>query len=114
MFRFLTRLSAVGERLARTLTDEHARFAIDDGFDGATFSQGNNGAAAGLGLDRNDAEVLGAGEERGFGRAVALADLLVRLPAQERHARTGQALELRSFGTACRSWSAGHQAAGRP
>ena len=51
----------------RLLREEAAGLAVFDGFEGAAFAVGDDGCAAGLGLDGGDAEVFFSGEYEGFG-----------------------------------------------
>lgn len=51
----------------RLLREEAAGLAVFDGFEGAAFAVGDDGCAAGLGLDGGDAEVFFSGEYEGLG-----------------------------------------------
>ena len=55
---------AVGKRRRRRIVHEDARFVRDDGFERAAAGERNDGATAGLGFDRHDAEVFFAGQQR--------------------------------------------------
>ena len=90
----------VGECVRRLFGDQHARDAGHDGFEGAAAAERNHRPAARHGLDRDDAEVLFAGQEHGPRAAVQVAERVAvdgaekldggaRAGAQARHVGTG-------------------------
>ena len=79
----------VGKRLGSRLRHEHAGHAVAHGFEGAPAGQCDHRAAAGLGLDRDDAEVFFARQHDGRGATIQVADLVVGLVAQKLDRRVG-------------------------
>src|SRR5262249_50103564 len=62
----------------------------DHRFRGSAPAKGNHRRAAGLRLDRHDAEIFLAGKQQGPAAAQMIADHLVRLPAEEVYAWPSQ------------------------
>ena len=89
-------LEAAGKGLDARPVHQHAGLAVDDRFAGAAVVERHDRRPAGLGLDRHDAEIFGAWKQRRARRAIELADLLVRLPAQELDTAAGHAVRSRA------------------
>ena len=98
----------------RRRLDEHAGFAVDDGLERAAAAERDHRPAAGLRLERHDAEVLLAGQQRGDRRAVEIANLFVRAPAEELRRRRRRTLRAAPARARRRRWSAAPARAGRP
>ena len=82
-----------GQRRDRRLVEQHARFVLLHGFEGAAAGQRHHRPAARLRLDRHDTEVFFAWQKYRQRLPVFVADLPVRQPAEELDPRTGTALE---------------------
>ena len=92
------RVSAVGERLDRRVAEQHAGLAVDHRLERAAAAERDHRPAAGLRLDRHDAEVLFAGQDGRRSRAIQVAHLFVGAPAEELEPSPASALEARALG----------------
>ena len=88
-------LYCVDEGLLRLLCKEDPRDAVPDGFQGAPASVSNDGTAAGLGLERHNAKILFAGENKLTTGAVELKNGVIALPPQKLNIVTGRGLNFR-------------------
>ena len=85
------RAMRVGERLRRRLVDEDAGLAGDDGFERAAAAERDDRPSAGLRLERDDAEVFFAGQQRHRRAPVQLANLVVGRRPRNSHVGAGAA-----------------------
>ena len=56
------------------LVEKDAGFAVDDSFEGAAFSESDDGGTGGLGFDGDDAEIFEGGEDEAFCGIVGFCD----------------------------------------
>ena len=89
-------LDGVREGVLGLLREEDAGDAVGDGLERAAAPEGDDGAAAGLGLEGDDAVVLLAGKDEEAAAAVEVDDLLVGEAAEELDGRAGEAARPRS------------------
>src|SRR5262245_29524330 len=78
-----------GKRPWCGVVNEHAGYAVDHGLERAAARERDNRRAAGLRLDRRDAEILFAWEQHGGGSAVQVANLLIGEGSEQLDIRTG-------------------------
>ena len=83
--RAMPAASASGGRLV----DEHAGHAVDDRFERAASRERDDGRAAGLRLDRRDAEVFFAWKQHGGRAAIVIAHVLVGQRSEQLHVGAG-------------------------
>jgi hypothetical protein len=80
------------------LPDQRPGFTVHDRFQGASFAERDDRCAAGLRLDRNDAEIFGSGQQNDVGGLIQGSDLLIGPPAEKFHIWTGKLAKTRFFG----------------
>src|ERR1700759_3307550 len=73
------RLDGLDDRIGGLLVEEQAGLAVDHGFEGAAFAERQDGRAAGLRLQRRDAEIFLRRENEGLGSLEMLLQHVVRL-----------------------------------
>ena len=71
------------DRFGRLLGKEEACFTVNNGFRCAAAAEGDDGSAAGLCFDRQDAEILVSRENEGLGLLQMLLEAGVALKAEE-------------------------------
>lgn len=81
------------------LLEEAAGLAVFDGFESTAFAVGDDGGAAGLGLDWGDAEVFFGGKDEGFGVLHLVLEDFEGLIAHHLNVRLGNGLCLLEVGT---------------
>ena len=73
--------------------DQEPRLAVDDGFERTAPGQRDDRPAAGLRLDRDDPEILFAGQEHGGRAAIELTHGFIGRSAQKLHIGAGQGFQ---------------------